>query len=376
MNKSLCLIIVFLLSSILFAAGFEDVITEKQKQLEAINQQIESQKKNLVNTEKQVKDVADSIQVININLQRQMETHAKITSEINETNGDIADLRVEIGNEKVKYDQSVMSLAKKFDLYYRLSQTDFIDNLFDSDALTDYINDSTFFEAMISSNVEFLGDVREQKENLSHKQDKMQDKLTLLKDRQEAVAKLKAEIEDNKKRQQVLYDQLMSQKKEYERKVHSLEQDSDQIQRLITKMQQQMHTAAIGDGKFIWPVVGEIASPFGERIHPIFKVKDFHTGLDIAAPLGRPVFAASDGVVLYAGVWGGYGNVVIIDHGAGMTTLYGHLSQFFVKRSVTLKKGQILGLVGSTGWSTGPHLHFEVRVNGEVKNPINYLPKK
>ena len=168
---------------------------------------------------------------------------------------------------------------------------------------------------------------------------------------------------------------LMAQKKEYEKQLRELETDSREIQQLIAKSQKKTKIVArMGDGRFIWPITGQITSYFGERVHPIFKIRSMHTGLDIAASSGRPIFAAEDGVVIFSGSWGGYGKTIILDHGAAFTTLYGHMSQYFVKEGVAVKKGQIIGLVGSTGWSTGPHLHFEVRIDGVVQNPINYLP--
>ncbi|MDD5457375.1 MAG: peptidoglycan DD-metalloendopeptidase family protein, partial [Candidatus Margulisbacteria bacterium] len=220
-------------------------------------------------------------------------------------------------------------------------------------------------------------DIRERKEHLMTKQAKLNDKLSFLKDKEEYIGILKDQIQKNKNKHEVLYKDLMVQKNEYEKRIHQLEQDSQELEKLISKMQRQsQNQSRIGDGRFIWPVLGEITSDFGERVHPIFKVKSFHTGIDIGSPTGRPVFAVDDGVVMFSGNWGGYGKTIIIDHGAMTTTLYAHLSQYFVKKSVAVKKGQIIGLVGSTGLSTGSHLHFEVRIDGKEKNPINYLPKK
>lgn len=128
------------------------------------------------------------------------------------------------------------------------------------------------------------------------------------------------------------------------------------------------------DAEFIWPVRGEISSPYGERIHPIKGNKSMHTGIDIAAPLGTPIIAAKSGTVQFAGLAGGYGLTVIIDHGYGVSTVYAHCFQLNVKKGQEVKQGEIIALVGSTGLSTGPHLHFEIRMNGKPVNPENYLP--
>jgi murein DD-endopeptidase MepM/ murein hydrolase activator NlpD len=126
-------------------------------------------------------------------------------------------------------------------------------------------------------------------------------------------------------------------------------------------------------GVLIWPVSGTITSPFGMRPNPFGGGPEFHSGLDIAAPTGTTVTAAASGTIISAGWYGGYGNYILIDHGGGMATGYGHLSQIFVSAGQHVQKGQAIGAVGSTGQSTGPHLHFEVRLNGKPTDPAAYL---
>ncbi len=126
-------------------------------------------------------------------------------------------------------------------------------------------------------------------------------------------------------------------------------------------------------GVLTWPVSGTITSPFGYRRSPFGGGMEFHQGLDIAAPMGTTVTAAASGTVISAGWYGGYGNYILIDHGGSMATGYGHLSQIFVSAGQSIQKGQAIGAVGSTGMSTGPHLHFEVRMNGKPTDPAAYL---
>ena len=124
---------------------------------------------------------------------------------------------------------------------------------------------------------------------------------------------------------------------------------------------------------FGWPVVGKISSPFGWRRDPVKGGRDFHTGLDIRAPRGRPIVAAAAGKVVHSGWMGGYGKTVVVSHPGGTTTLYAHCSSLLVKSGTNVKRGQRIALVGSTGRSTGNHLHFEVRKSGTPMNPIKYL---
>ncbi len=115
-----------------------------------------------------------------------------------------------------------------------------------------------------------------------------------------------------------------------------------------------------------------MASGYGYRMHPILKYRKFHAGMDFAAKIGTPVYATGDGVVVKRSSTGGYGNHLVIDHGYGYETLYGHMSKFNVKKGQKVKRGEIIGFVGNTGLSSGPHLHYEVHKNKKVVNPVNY----
>ena len=123
----------------------------------------------------------------------------------------------------------------------------------------------------------------------------------------------------------------------------------------------------------IWPVRGYLSAGFGNRIDPFTNQRDFHAGIDISTPIGTRVFAPADGVVLSAAVQGGYGNSMIIDHGYGVVTRYGHLEAYAVRPGQRVRRGDLIAFVGNTGRSTAPHLHYEVWVNDQMRNPIEFI---
>jgi len=171
-----------------------------------------------------------------------------------------------------------------------------------------------------------------------------------------------------------MLERIQVERAAYERVVRELEKNSKDLEAMIQKEQvaprRPAAAAAHAAFSFLWPARGIFTSGFGMRHHPLFGIWHLHTGVDIAATWGIPVLAAAEGRVLYAGWFGGYGKIVVIDHGGGISTLYGHLSSLLVVAGDEVRRGQPVGRVGSTGYSTGPHLHFEVRVNGRPVDPV------
>lgn len=191
-------------------------------------------------------------------------------------------------------------------------------------------------------------------------------------------ASIQSSIAENKN----MIERLQKDKSYYERTERELARQSASIQSMIEQMTRRAsHSSStpvrVSSTGFIYPIHGPITSPFGYRTHPIFKSRIFHSGIDIAGPNGGAIHASNDGRVIYAGWYGGYGKVVILDHGVingkPITTLYGHMSAINVSSGQNVKKGQTVGREGSTGYSTGPHCHFEVRVNGKPTNPLGYI---
>jgi len=186
-----------------------------------------------------------------------------------------------------------------------------------------------------------------------------------------AAARHAVVVEIGNRRQ--LLKQVRSQKSSYKRALDSLLSESRSIEALLRGAQRGQRVLQGYGGYLKWPVSGQITSPFGWRIHPIYHYRSFHTGIDIGAPAGRTVKAARYGNVIYTGYKGAYGLIVIIDHGNSLATIYAHLSRVYVRAGEHVSRLESIAAVGSTGWSTGPHLHFEVRVNGTPVNPVRWL---
>ncbi|MHB8842558.1 MAG: M23 family metallopeptidase, partial [Candidatus Aquicultor sp.] len=134
------------------------------------------------------------------------------------------------------------------------------------------------------------------------------------------------------------------------------------------------YSRASSGGGYVWPVSARITSPFGWRFHPVLGYSRMHTGIDLGCGSGTSVHATKGGTVIMAGWMGGYGNAVVIDHGEGISSLYGHNKSLTVSAGQHVVQGQVIAHSGSTGMSTGPHLHFEIRVNGNPQNPLSFLP--
>lgn len=169
---------------------------------------------------------------------------------------------------------------------------------------------------------------------------------------------------------QSLLDQIQRDIAAAEEIEQGLEADAERLEDEIAALQSSGGEAP---GVLSWPITGAITSPFGYRVHPILGVRKLHTGIDIRGSTGQPIIAAADGEVILAQTYGGYGRTVVIDHGGGMSTLYAHQSQLAVSVGETVSRGEVIGYVGCSGSCTGPHVHFEVRLNGVPVDPMQYL---
>jgi murein DD-endopeptidase MepM/ murein hydrolase activator NlpD len=268
---------------------------------------------------------------------------------------------------------------------YKLGPAAYAEAVFGADDLGALADRTFYVERVLTIDADLLAGVRVSRELVATRQDRMGVYEDNVAERFRAVRRHTERIAAMKARQESLLEQidleieytaealddLNSARERYEEAVAQLEAESAQIQGLI----QGSGSTGAGNygGELFWPTNGPIVSGFGYRTHPVYGTTRFHSGVDIDGACGQAIFAAEDGTVLSAGYNGGYGNATVVDHGDGLSTLYGHQSSIGVSSGQKVSRGQQIGLVGTTGLSTGCHLHFEVRINGEPVDPVPYL---
>ncbi len=184
------------------------------------------------------------------------------------------------------------------------------------------------------------------------------------------VEALRAEVDGDLHEAKALLESIQQEIRDWEDHKESLEAESKRLEEEIRRNQAGGGT---NPGALGWPVNGRVTSLFGPRVHPIFGTTKMHRGIDIAAPYGTPIVAAEDGTVILASVWGGFGKAVVIDHGGGLSTVYAHQSRIAVSVGQKVKRGQVIGYIGCTGYCTGPNIHFETREWGTPVDPMKYL---
>lgn len=261
---------------------------------------------------------------------------------------------------------------------YKTRQYAQANQLMESENLSTFIRRVGYYRYLARKDEALLQDLGARKEKLSKIQYQQMLKRQSLGKEAQNLAEAKEQHSIDKKKQKTYLEKLTKERQVYEKEVRALERES----RSITSMLQQRYAkqsstsfnVSLGTGRFINPIKGyPMTSRFGYRIHPIFRTSKLHTGVDFGAPSGTQIRAADSGVVISAGWQGGYGKAVIVDHGKGLVTLYAHTSAFYVRPGQSVKKGQVIAAIGTTGYSTGPHLHLEVRQNGVPVDPLRWF---
>lgn len=283
--------------------------------------------------------------------------------------------RVEAAQARVKQQQQ--RFGRRIAASYREGSVTYTDVLAGSRNLSDFLDRQYYVSKVMERDSHLLADLRGAKEALATEQDRLlrwRGDLSLAhRDQAERVAQVARETMERER----LLRQIAQERALQEQQLAELEEDSQDVQQELESEVNRRRLNPRGyralprwSGNMARPANGPITSGFGYRHHPVLRYRRLHTGLDIGAAAGSPVYAAEAGEVFFASWRGGYGRCIIVLHGGGMSTLYGHLSRIDVRSGQSVRRGQRIGAVGSTGLSTGPHLHFEVRRNGVPVNPL------
>jgi murein DD-endopeptidase MepM/ murein hydrolase activator NlpD len=258
---------------------------------------------------------------------------------------------------------------------YEEGDISYLEVLLGAEDIQDFLTRYDLLNSILQQDRDLIAAVQDKKNALSSKLSALENQKAELEENQQSKKVKQKELDEQIDAKKIILSDVQKEKKAYEQALKELEASSRQLEAMIQQMQSGGEPSKAGTGTMTWPVPGysTITSDYGMRYHPILKVNKLHTGMDIAVPSGVSIHAADSGTVIYSGWMDGYGQVIVIDHGSGISTLYAHQSALIASKGANINKGQVIGKVGSTGWSTGPHLHFEVRVNGTPVNPHSYV---
>jgi len=346
----------------------------EEKKLESIQKELQERKEALKKTKQEEQAVLGRLATINKELKETKKTLQSAQKRIEGNQAQIGKLTVELRQTEEGLKQKEARLVARLREVYKSSNLNYLELLISSKSMSDFFNRMYFFKKIVDYDADLIQSVRQEVQSAKTKKVTLKTKTEEIKDLAEIITKKKTEIEVVAEEKEKIYKSLKQRSQEYEDQIAELEKSSQDLEVLILKkVATGKGTKVSGSGSFIWPLKGRITSRFGYRRHPFYRRRAFHTGLDIAAKYGSPISAADAGEVIFSGWWDGYGKAIVVDHGRKTTTVYGHLSRIYKGVGDSVAKGQVIGLEGNTGYSTGPHLHFEVRINGKPTDPIKYL---
>ncbi len=397
MKKNVC---IFLLLTVCFLLTFSvSTFADQQKERE-LDEQIKLQENNYKKLEKQMKNVNSKIKASRKkekNVTQQLNHLAKkvvltqqktniVTAKIQKTENNIVVTKNNIAEleRQIIRDKKLLR-ARLIDIYKHAQLAD-VDLLLSTKDTHDAMENVHLLGKIAKQDQDLITELSSKTRRLGDSKIRLEQEHSNLKVQHEDLRQQNIQLQADTKEKNRVLAQVQRDKKLYLAELEEIKKAQREldntVQRLIRQRQALRakqgasappETKYYTGGKLNWPCQGRLSSQFGTRTHPVLKVKRQHTGLDIAAPKGTPVKAALAGEVLFTGWQRGYGNVIMIDHGGDMITVYGHLSKILVSEGKKVTPATTIGEVGSTGMSTGNHLHFEVRVNGKAKNPLNYL---
>ena len=349
-NKTICTVLIFILVLTFTVTG--TTYAASQSELEQDLQEVENAKDEVSQRLSEVKEQIDE-------LQPQVDA---LDAEVAEANSKIVATEEEIAQKEQDMQEREDGLNDRLRVMYKNGSVGFIDVLLGSSSISEFISNLGLIQRIYTNDMEVLETLEKEHEELEALKAELVDEKAALDSKRAELEAQVAELDGLKGELEAKEDELLSQ-------AQSL---NDQIQSMI-----DVDSDYVGGGSWVWPAPAShyLTSYFGWRIHPVYGTWKYHSGIDIAASAGTNVLAAASGTVILSQQYGGYGQCIMIDHGGGITSLYGHMIYGSQRVSVgdTVQAGQVIALVGSTGVSTGPHLHFEVREGGTLVDPLNYV---
>lgn len=301
------------------------------------------------------------------------------TARYNNIVASLNSMEVQLNNAIVEFRSIDAAMKERIRQVYKHQRTGMFELILSSRDVNSLMDMFYFEKIIIKDDYKRMQEVKAKADQIVHLKAQVEEQRRLAEASIRNINNQRETIQTSIAENKTMIERLQKDKSYYERTERELARQSASIQSMIASLskksgQSQVKVSSTG---FIWPIKGPITSPFGYRIHPIFKSRIFHSGIDIGGPNGGAIKASNDGRVIFSGWYGGYGKVVILDHGVingqPITTLYAHMSSISVSNGQNVTKGQTIGREGSTGYSTGPHCHFEVRVNGKPTNPLSYI---
>ena len=391
MRKILCIVLAFVICSLsIFSYVYAEENTTNTQDTNNTNNQatdLQTKQQELQNQINEATGELEDVQSdLSENLQQVQKLDERIESsqaELDELNTQITELQTSIDEISAKLEQEEETynnqknlLDKRLVAMYEEGETSYLDVILSSSSLAEFLSNYAYLSEIAKYENELLLDIQSRKKEIELEKEKLannQEQLATIKANQTKTARI---LENTKTVRENFIAKLSDEEKNIQAQIDEYNRQFAEVNAEILKLALEgLDTQYIG-GVFAWPTPGytRITSKYGMRTHPITGVYKLHTGVDIGAPMGASFVAANDGVVVKAGYNGAYGNMVIIDHGGGIQTLYAHGSEIMVNVGDVVKKGETVVLkVGSTGYSTGAHAHFEVRINGKTVDPMPYI---
>lgn len=349
------------------------------EQSNEVRQKLEESSTRLEYVQSELSTSLQQIQELGDKITEYENQYNDLKNQVAEMEKNIAVIDADIDKVQAEYDRKENLLKKRMVALYKAGDATYLDVLLSSSSIVDFLSKYYMLEKIIDYDTDLMKELEVEKNSIENKKQEQEKKKADLKVAKAKAGQMQILMENNKMLQENYSAKLTTEEATLNEQILQYKQEQEEIERQIQAAINWSGDLAIQykNGVMIWPVGVNgtyITSPFGNRLHPIQGVYKYHSGIDIGnAGYGAPVLAAADGIVTYAGVMSGYGNCVMINHGSGIVTLYGHGQTIYATLGQTVKQGDVIMAVGSTGNSTGPHLHFEVRKDGVATSPIPFL---